>query len=252
MVFAPLLRRLRPAPPKRTATLLTVPGLPAPLEFCVSPQSRRLSLRVDLARGVIRVVVPPGVPEPQAATFVFRHLDWVNRRLQAMPPKMPFRDGRSLPILGVPHLIRHDPLHRGSPRVQSETARQLIVGGGAEFLSRRVHDWLKAEARRTLAELARQKAVTIGARVQAVAVRDPRARWGSCSHQGNLSFSWRLILAPLPVFDYVVAHEVAHLRELNHSERFWQLCARLTEGDMEDAREWLRVNGAGLHRYGAE
>ena len=116
-------------------------------------------------------------------------------------------------------------------------------------MARRVRDFLMAEARRELGERARAKAERIGARVAAVTIRDTRSRWGSCSATGRLSFSWRLILTPEPVLDYVVGHEVAHLREMNHSPRFWALCAELT-AEVAGPRVWLKANGARLLRYG--
>ncbi|ACJ00743.1 M48 family metallopeptidase [Rhodospirillum centenum] len=237
-------------PPRPQVRALAVDGVPAPLELRLSPRARRLSLRVDAARELVQVVAPAGVGDAEIARFVGRHLDWVRGRLAAIPPRLPFADGALVPILGVPHRIRHDPGHRGAPRpLAGPEGPELRVGGGAEFLSRRVREWLKAEARRRLAERARAKAAGLGATVTAVSVRDTRSRWGSCSAGGRLSFSWRLILAPEPVFDYVVAHEVAHLREMNHSARFWALCASLT-AEVDGPRAWLKAHGAGLHRYG--
>lgn len=229
---------------------LRVTGLAVPLELRESPRARRLSLRVDPMRDLIQVVVPRGIGEDEVRRFVGRHLDWVQARLAAIPPRQPFTDGARVPVLGRDHVIRHDPVHRGAPRrsLRPEGA-EIRVGGDPDFLARRVRDFLKAEARRELAARARAKAALLGARVAAVSVRDTRSRWGSCSAQGRLSFSWRLILTPEPVLDYVVAHEVAHLREMNHSRRFWELCARLT-GDIQGSRAWLKANGARLMRYG--
>lgn len=236
---------------------LLVTGLPASaLELRESPRATRLTLRVDASRDVIQVVVPRGVGEAEAVRFVSRHADWVLARLAAMPPRLAFEDGAAIPFLGIDHVIRHDPELRGGTRRMKASAGaggeirgEIRVGGRPEFLSRRVHDFLKAEARRELAVRAREKAALIGAKVAGLAVRDTRSRWGSCSSEGSLSFSWRLILAPDPVLDYVVAHEVAHLREMNHGSRFWRLTARLT-ADVEGPRAWLKANGARLLRYG--
>lgn len=226
---------------------LPVAGLPpGVLVLRESPRATRLTLRVDAARDLIQVVVPRGVDEAEAARFVSRHADWILARLAAMPPRRPFEDGAVIPFLGTGHAIRHDPGLRGGTRRE---AGEIRVGGRPEFLARRVRDFLKAEARRALAERARAKAALIGAEVVGVGVRDTRSRWGSCSADGRLSFSWRLILAPDAVFDYVVAHEVAHLREMNHGSRFWRLAARLT-ADVEGPRAWLKANGARLLRYG--
>lgn len=234
------------APPPKPPRALAIAGLPVPLELRESARARRMTLRVDAGRGLIQVVIPVGVPEAEALRFVGRHDGWVRARMAALPPQLPFDDGTIVPFLGEDHVIRHQPDLRGATRREDGA---ILVGGRAEHVARRVRDFLMAEARRELAERARAKAALIGARVAAVTVRDTRSRWGSCSATGRLSFSWRLILTPDSVLDYVVGHEVAHLKEMNHSPRFWALCARLT-GDVETPRAWLKTNGARLLRYG--
>ena len=229
-----------------TTRLLTIAGLPAPLELRESPRTQRMTLRVDAARGLIQVVVPHGLPEEVVCRFVGRHDGWVRTRLEAMPPALPFADGAAIPFRDLDHVIRHTPGLRGGTRALDG---EILVGGGAEHVARRVRDFLVAEARRHLWPRVRDKAADVGARVAALGVRDPRSRWGSCSSTGRLSFSWRLVLAPDRVLDYVVAHEVAHLKELNHSARFWSLCARLTD-DVAGSRAWLKANGPRLLRYG--
>ncbi len=225
---------------------LAVAGLPVPLELRESARSRRMTLRVDAARGLIQVVIPVGVAEEEALRFVGRHDGWVRARLAALPPQLPFADGATVPYMGVDHVVRHDPDLRGGTRREGGA---ILVGGQAEHVARRVRDFLLSEARRELAERSRAKAALIGARVAAVTVRDTKSRWGSCSATGRLSYSWRLILTPEPVLDYVVGHEVAHLREMNHSPRFWALCASLVP-DVAGPRNWLKTNGARLLRYG--
>lgn len=233
-----------------TVRALTMAEVPVPVEVRASARARRMSLRVDAARNLVQVVVPPGIGDGDVMRFVGRHLDWVHKRLGAIPTRQPFIDGAVIPVLGVAHTIRHDPARRGARVARGEDGRwEIRVGGEPEFLDRRVETYLKDQAKRLLAARAREKAARIGAVVAGVTVRDTRSRWGSCSSTGRLSFSWRLIFTPEPVFDYVVAHEVAHLKEMNHSARFWSLCARLT-AEVEGPRDWLRANGAKLHRYG--
>lgn len=234
----------KPAPPRP----LAVAGMPALLELRESARTRRFTLRVDAARGLIQVVVPPGVAESEVHRFVGRHADWVRQRVAALPVPVPFVDGAEVPILGRLYRVRHDLRHRGGPAADAATA-VLTVGGGAEFLARRVRDYLTRLARREIGERVRTKAAALGAGVSAVSLRDTRSRWGSCTAAGRLSFSWRLIMAPEAVLDYVVAHEVAHLKEMNHSKRFWSLCAGLTT-DVAAPRAWLKAHGAGLFRYG--
>ena len=146
------------------------------------------------------------------------------------------------------HGLELEPQARG---VVWQEEGAIHVAGRAEHLARRIEDWLRREARREIERRARAKAELIGKRIAAITIRDPKSRWGSCSPRGQLSFSWRLILAPRHVLDYVVAHEVAHLKELNHGPRFWKLTAELTR-DADGARAWLNEHGPLLHRYGLQ
>lgn len=234
-------------PPSGTGGLfLDVTGLDAPVAVRRSARARRLSLRVDPRTGGASVVAPPEVPDEDLRRFVSRHRDWLADRLAAVPGRLPFVEGAIVPFLGEPHCVRHvERQDRPVLRLDGE----LRVGGRFEHLARRLTDYLKAEASCTLSARALDKAMQLGLRPARITVRDTRSRWGSCSGAGRLNFSWRLILAPDPVLDYVVAHEVAHLKEMNHSPRFWQLVARLTPA-IDEGRAWLRVHGAALHRYG--
>ncbi|HET8726289.1 MAG TPA: SprT family zinc-dependent metalloprotease [Alphaproteobacteria bacterium] len=243
MMKLPFLARTTQTPERRP---LAVAGVDAPVEVRISPRARRLSLRVDPADGTVRVVVPKGVPPAVIADFVARHGDWLRARLEAVPPPLPFVDGAAVPYLGIDHVIRHQPL---GPRTVRREDGTFVIGGGAEHMARRLTDWLKEEARRELGLRSRAHAARLPARVASVTVRDTRSRWGSCSASGRLNFSWRLVLAPETVLDYVVAHEVAHLKEMNHGPRFWALVDRL-HPDVAGCRAWLKRHGGRLHRYG--
>jgi predicted metal-dependent hydrolase len=219
-----------------------------PLEFRRSARARRISLRLDQAKGRVVLTAPAAVARRHALDFLVRHEGWLKARIAQLPTALPFAHGASIPVLGVPHLIRGDSTRlRGLP---SREAGVIIVPGAPEHLPRRVTDFLKTEAKREIAQRAHTKAAIIGRPVKAITLRDTRSRWGSCSGAGRLAFSWRLILAPEFVLDYVVAHEVAHLKEMNHGIRFWRLCATLTDADPKAARAWLRRHGSGLHAYG--
>jgi predicted metal-dependent hydrolase len=218
----------------------------------ISTRARRLSLKVDPARGAPELVLPPGVSRSQAESFVTRNVVWLENRLARLPDAIPFTDGTTIPLLGVDHRIRHAPELRGAVRrieCPDDGLPHLAVSGGADHLARRLTDWLKREARRELSDRARFHAEQLGRKPTRISVRDTRSRWGSCSSTGALSFSWRLILAPEHVLDYVCAHEAAHLIEMNHSGRFWALCDGLVE-NMDMSRAWLKRHGATLHRYG--
>lgn len=226
--------------------LLAIDAVPAPVRVTVSARARRLSMRLDVVTGDLRVTVPRGVREADVRAFVHRNAGWAERRLGALPPARPFADGAAVPVLGTERAIRHDPAHRGRVRIDADA---IVVGGAPEFLARRVRDALREEARRLLSEASREKADALGRPVRAVTVRDTVSRWGSCAHDGRLSYSWRLVLAPPFVLDYVVGHEVAHLAEMNHSARFWRTVERLTP-HVEAGRAWLKRHGPALLRIG--
>ena len=210
-----------------------------------------MTLRVDAKTGGVQLTLPRGASRRDGLDFAERHRDWLLRRLADLPPAVPFLDGVEIPYLGAPHLIRHAPEAR---RGVWREAGEIVVSGGAEFVPRRVTDFLKREAKREIQGRAQAKAELLPAKARTlrrVTLRDTRSRWGSCAHSGDLSFSWRLILAPDPVLDYVVAHEVAHLAEMNHGPAFWRLVGRLADA-VAEPKAWLRREGAGLHRYGLE
>jgi predicted metal-dependent hydrolase len=156
-----------------------------------------------------------------------------------------------LPFRGEPHRITHRQGARGTVWTESDGngGRLLCVAGHAPHLGRRVADFLQREAKCDLEAASRRFATDLGLRVRRVCVRDQSSRWGSCSTTGVLSFSWRLVLAPRYVLEYLAAHEVAHLVEMNHSVRFWRLVNRLAP-DHTRAKAWLDAHGADLHRYG--
>lgn len=210
------------------------------------PRARRLTLRLEPASGRFHLVLPRGVALAEGLAFARSRKAWILGQLDSLPPQVPFAPGAAIPYLGRDHEIVHQPEARGA--VWREDG-QICVTGFAEHLPRRVEDYLKMQARRELGERAHEKAAGIERRVTRIALRDTHSRWGSCARDGRINFSWRLILAPEPVLDYVVAHEVAHLVHMNHSRDFWRLVARLTE-DVPGSKQWLRRNGASLLRYG--
>jgi predicted metal-dependent hydrolase len=228
--------------------VIDIEGQPVTLAVRRSRRARRLYLRVDPAapaESPVELVLPRGVGLSEGLRFARDMAGWVARRLKALPPAVPFVDGTSLEILGETLVIRRTS-GRGPTRREGEA---LLVGGETEYVPRRVRDWLKAHARAVLAERSRALAARIGRQVAGVRLGDPRSRWGSCSSDGRLAYSWRLILAPPFVLDYVVAHEVAHLVHPNHGPRFWKLTGDLC-GDTEAPRAWLNRNGPRLLRYG--
>jgi predicted metal-dependent hydrolase len=165
---------------------------------------------------------------------------------------VPFAHGTMLPLRGRLHRIEHRRGARGTVWVEDHgTERLLCVAGGEAHVPRRVRDYLKREAKRDLEAASRLAAQALGVAFTRVSVRDQTSRWGSCSSTGVLSYSWRLILAPPFVLDYLAAHEVAHLLEMNHSRRFWRLVDRICP-EMDRAKAWLNAHGSDLHRYGID
>ena len=214
-------------------------------------QARRYTLRIDAPTREVVLTIPPRGSLKDARDFARKHGAWIAARLKRLPETAPFAHGIEVPLRGVPHRIVHRRGERGTVWTETDShgARLLCVAGEPPHLDRRIADFLKRAARRDLEAASRRHAASLGVKVKRVSVRDQSSRWGSCSNSGVLSFSWRLILAPPFVLDYLAAHEVAHLVELNHSPRFWRLVTRLYPG-FERAKAWLDRHGADLHRYG--
>jgi len=213
------------------------------------PQARRLILRLnDQGTGAV-VTIPKYANFQDGVDMAARKVLWIKRQLAKQSGSVTFADGVEVPFLGAPHTVRHLPTGRGVRRVDSE----IQIAGRSEHLNRRLTDWLKAQARSEISSRAHAKAATVERRINRITIRDTRSRWGSCGTGGTLNFSWRLVLAPEHVLDYVIAHEVAHLVHHNHGEQFWALTDSLIDGPagcMDEARDWLSAFGRDLHRYG--
>ena len=209
-------------------------------------QARRLVLRLNSTGTGVLVTVPTGVSRGRALEFTERSRSWIEERVRSRGGLIHLEPGHMLPFRGVPHEIRHVESRRGLVGVDS--MRGIIqVPGEAQHVRRRLLDFLKAEAREDLTHATNHYAALMGVDYRRITLRDQRSRWGSCSASGDLSYSWRLILAPEYVLDYVAAHEVAHLRHLDHSQRFWRLV--LTHcGNAAKAKNWLRAHGQDVHR----
>jgi predicted metal-dependent hydrolase len=223
------------------------PGVGVHVAVRVSQRAQRIGLRIDETERAVLLVLPPGTPLQQGLRFLAAQRGWVMTHLAALPERAPFVEGAFVPILGVPHRISRA-LDPAAPAVVIADG-EIRVRGEPDHLARRVRDHLITTARTELTRHARNFAARIGRKVRQVGVRDPTSRWGSCSASGGLSFSWRLILTPESVLDYVVAHEVAHLAEMNHGPRFWRLVEALTPG-CATPRAWLRRHRSRLLSYG--
>lgn len=216
-----------------------------------SAKARRYGLRVSLATRAVVLTMPVKADLATAIDFARRHGGWIAARLARLPQNVPFIDGNQVPLRGVPHLL-HAIGGRGAKvlvQVEQDGTPSLAIPGDPAFLARRLKDFLKREAMNDLDLAVNRYAQMIDVSIKGITLRDTKSRWGSCSSQGTLNFSWRLIMAPPFVLDYLAAHEIAHRREMNHSSRYWRLLNSMTP-DVERAEAWLKSYGTNLHHYG--
>jgi len=211
-----------------------------------STRARRILLHVGVYDGMVELVLPPGASVREGLAFARTQTRWVAAQLARVGDGVAFADGAVFPVLGQPVTIRRHESRSALPVLQGNV---LLVGGRDDTVPSRVRRWVRNRAMDEIKPRAERMGAEIGRSPARISMRDTRSRWGSCSRAGNLNFSWRLVMAPENVLNYVVAHEVAHLRELNHSARFWALVDTLCP-DVRDSRGWLRTHGAELHRYG--
>ena len=229
-----------------------VAGRTLPLRIVENERARRLTLRIDAGGQGLRVTVPPGLRRGEVEKFLDRHRGWLEQRLAKVPDRPQVRPGIRIPVRGVPHMIAHEPGKRGTVEVSRDDAGPvLVVRGDRLHLPRRIADFLKREAKREIEALVAKHTQTVGRRAKAIRFKDTSSRWGSCTTDGSLSFSWRIMMAPAPVINYLVAHEVAHLREMNHGPKFWKLCRELCP-DTDRCKAWLKRNGGALQAIAFE
>jgi len=219
-----------------------LPGDP-PIEIILrrSSRARRLSLRVSRLDGRVTLSLPRWTAEREALDFARAKEGWIRQNLDARPCLAQPRIGGTIPLEGADVPIR------------AATLRAARLENGAlhchpDRTAPQVAAFLKATARERLVEATYRHAAALGRGYRRITLRDTRSRWGSCSCEGNLMYSWRLVMAPPAVLDYVAAHEVAHLAEMNHSPRFWAVVERLCPG-YRAHRLWLRREGQALHRW---
>ena len=243
-----LLRTLQrtAAPKPLEPSLITVGEDTLDVIFRRHAQARRLVLRLNTHATAVLVTVPKGVSRARALEFTERSRQWIAEHVQKRGGNIHLRPGNILPLRGEEFEIRQVTSRRGTVMVDPMT-RVIHVPGDPEHIPRRLLDWLKAAARADLTAASQHYAQKMGVSFRRVTIRDQRSRWGSCSASGDLSYSWRLILAPDYVLDYVAAHEVAHLKHLDHSPRFWRLVLTHCK-DAARAKDWLKAHGHDVHR----
>lgn len=218
-----------------------------PLTIRQHDRATRITLRIEPGGRALKMTIPQGLAAREVNAFLDRHQGWLLTKLAKFSSDTKLQGGSEILLRGVLHRIEHTGSLRGLTEAVEIGERPVLrVSGMPEHAGRRISTFLKKEARSDLERLVAVHAGRIGAKVSSVSMKDTRSRWGSCSSEGNLSFSWRIVMAPPMVIDYLAAHEVAHLREMNHGPRFWALCKKLCP-QMEEAKAWLKRHGTQLH-----
>lgn len=228
---------------------LDIDGEAVEISIRHNERARRYSLRVAQTGNTPVLTIPKHGTFKQAREFAQSHRKWLGERLVNRKDNIKFEPGVTIPLRGENHILEASGRIRGTVMVRYIDEPTLIVPGDEQVFARRLTDWLKQQARQDLQVACARHAENLGLRYNSITVRDQRTRWGSCSSTGRLNFSWRLILAPAEILDYVAAHEVAHLEEMNHQPQFWALVEK-TCPDMNKHRKWLKSKGGMLHSYG--
>jgi len=245
-----------------------------PIKFRRHPKARRLTLRVSSTDRSAIVTVPPYCSDKETISFLENHRNWLFEQFEKLPEAAPFKHESIIPLRGADHKLIFAGQSRGkgviwieNQETNTETEFETLetqentipeihmpeihINGTEHFAPRRLTRWLIDQARKDLQERSKWHSDNLGLSYNKIMIKDQRSRWGSCSSRGILSYSWRLILAPSDVLDYVAAHEVAHLAEMNHGPDFWALVEQ-TLPTYKTAKAWLSENGSELHRYGAK
>ncbi|MCD7058521.1 M48 family metallopeptidase [Pelagibacterium xiamenense] len=226
-------------------TELVIGGVAVAVSVRVNPRARHYRLTVS-RKGEPVLTFPASGRWKEAQAFLERNRGWLSKRLEKRDGVARLGDGARVPLRGVEHTVLVREALRGTvERTDGSDGPILSVPGGADHFKRRLVDWFKREARADIEARCAIHAANLGVSIAAIRMRDQSTRWGSCSSTRTLSFNWRLIMAPPYVLDYVAAHEVAHILEMNHAPAYWRTLAR-TLPDYERGKAWLKANGQSL------
>ena len=232
----------------QTMTLKGPDGRKFPVRIVVNSKARRLILRLDERKREIVAVAPSRRQMKDAAAFAAERVEWISARLNHLPASTPFTEGEIIQFRGEPCALTATGSGRIA-RILETDPMTLSAPGDPDTLPLRVTRFLKKTARAEIEAAVARHCETLGRAHAGVYIKDTRSRWGSCTADGRLSFSWRLIMAPPEVLDYVAAHECSHLLEMNHSPRFWSHVSRCCPG-WKTHRGWLRKHGGVLQAAG--
>ncbi|WP_068084601.1 M48 family metallopeptidase [Polycladidibacter stylochi] len=211
-------------------------------------RAKRYVLRLPVNENIPTLTIPRGGTLATAKEFAQKQSAWLQKKLQSQPEIVPLIPNSEVPLRGQLHMLKPSGALRGkvTTGLCEHNKPLLLVPGDSAAFSRRVKDFFKQEATGDIEKTIHYYGNKMQCMPRKFSLRDTKSRWGSCSAHKDLSFSWRLILAPPFVLEYVVAHEMAHLVHMNHSDSFWQLCHWL-EPDTTNAQKWLKMNGSKLH-----
>lgn len=226
------------------ALYLQISGEDVPLKIRRNAQAKRMTLRIDRTSGDIKVTIPKRVREKAVMQFLNTHTDWIRNERSKLDLEL-IREGVRLPYLGKEHMISFTGT---APRTVMCADSIINVGGPIDMAAGRLEKWFRQQAKDKLEIACRRYAEQLDVAYNRISIGDMKSRWGSCSSSGTLRFNWRLVLAPSQVLDYVAAHEVSHLLEMNHSERFWGHVAHCMP-DFDIQRKWLKNEGSALFSY---
>lgn len=215
-----------------------------PLKVKTSFKMRRLNLRIDHKKRMVILSMPKLYPKKKAFEFIHSHIDWIEEKLAGLPEIKEFEDGEHISLFGHMITVCHD-ISAGAPHLNNNI---LYVGGQKEFLHRRVKDYIKREAKKIFYQKSKILADKLGCHLEGVTIKDTKSRWGSCSTLKHINYNWRIALAPLPVIDYLMAHETAHLKHQNHAPVFWKTVKELCPTYQEN-KDWLTKHGNELYLY---
>lgn len=238
----------KPVSNQASQRYVDVAGRSVPITVTENRRATRITLRIEPGGRALKLTIPYGLHHGMVDEFLERHSGWLETRLAKVGVPASLTHGSTVPVRGVSHRIEHSGKIRGLTQLGVGKGGEaiIIVSGLPEHTPKKILAFLRKEARVDLERLVALHAASVKKPVKSISLKDTRSRWGSCSYEGNLSFSWRIVMAPPSVIDYLAAHEVAHLQEMNHGPDFWALCHRLCP-HTDAAKAWLKQHGSSLH-----
>ena len=239
--------RSHPAP---EPCVMQLDGQDVKLSFKRNLRCKRMIMRMAKDGSGLMMTLPKRTTQAEALRFAHGAKGWILKNISNHMPALAFAGGVDIPFRGEIYTIACPGGRRGLVQLD-QFAKNIIVPGDLAHINRRLTDWLKQQALKDLTLASEHYANAMGVEYSALSVRDQSSRWGSCSATRALSYSWRLVLAPRYVLDYVAAHEVAHIQEMNHGPRFWRLVLTHCK-QAKQARSWLRLEARDLHRFGVK